>query len=270
MLRIFRERAHSTLCKKGWFLGCNCGNFGGSKSKGAEGIAQAGSDLYARTEQTPQESQQYQGSFDIGKLLQQIFQSQQGIGSAPQGYQGAEQQFQGQGALGQQLYNSALNGVQNPEQQYMSTLQPQLQQAQDSINQYYQKRGLLNSGLAIEGMGRAGVDLAIQQAQAMMQNRQQQFSNAFGLEQNAQTLGQNNLGSLANLYSQQQGYGQQSLGRQAAGAQAAAQYQAYPYQAQLGNYYGGQAALQALPGQLVGAAGNVAGGMATGGTGLFK
>lgn len=235
-------------------------SFGSSsdKKEGASGIQQAGTDLYNRTQQTPEESSQYSGSFDIGKFLQQYFGGQTGMNAMPNGSQTSEQQLQNQGQLGQTLYNQTLSQAQNPDAYFNSTLNPDLAQAQDTINTYYQKRGLLNSGLAIESMGRAGVDLSIKDAQARMANRQQSLQNAMGVSQYAGNINQNNLSNLANLYSTQQNAGLNSLNRQAGGAQGAAQYQAYPYQAQLGSYYGGQAAQQALPGQLISAAGNVA------------
>lgn len=214
---------------------------GDQGQKNAEqGITQAGSGITAASAQTPAEASQYAGSFDIGKLLQQIYQSQQGTGTAPVGYKNGEQQLQGQGALGQGIYNTALQGIQNPDQQYISTLAPQLSQAQDAINSYYQQRGLLSSGLSIESMGRAGVDLAIKQAQGMMDNRQQMLNNALGISQYGSNLEQSSTGNLYNLYNAQQGYGQQSMNRQAAGAAAAAPYMAYPYQAQLGKAYADQ------------------------------
>lgn len=233
-------------------------SFGSSKDakNAASGIQGAGDTLYSRTQQTPQEQQQYQGSFDLGTLLEQLFKGQAGLGSMPAGYQTGEQQIQNQGPLGQSLYSQILSQTQNPDAYFNSILQPSLMQAQDTINSYYQKRGLLNSGLAIEGMGRAGVDLAIQDAQARMQARQQGLNNALQMSQYSNGLNQNVLSNLANLYSNQQAAGQNTMNRQAQGALGAAGYQAYPYQAQLGSYYGGQAALQALPGQLIGAAGN--------------
>ncbi len=228
-----------------------CRDFGGGGDKsGAEsGIQAAGEQSYERAKQTPEEASQYSGSFDIGKFLQSYFQNQ--VGSNGQNYTG-EQQLQNQGQLGQTLYNQTLSQAQNPDQYFQSTLQPDLTQAQDTINSYYQKRGLLNSGLAIESMGRAGVDLAIKDAQARMQNRQQSLSNALQVSQYGGNIGQNNLSNLANLYSTQQNAGLGSLSRQAGAAQNAATYQAYPYQAQLGSIYGGQAAQQALPGQILG------------------
>lgn len=223
------------------------GNDGGA----GEGIQQTGQTLYNRTKQTGGEEQQYANSFDIGKFLEQYFGHQAGMNAAPQGYQSATDQYQQDNPLAKTLYDQTLSQAQDPDKYFQSTLQPDLTQAQDTINTYYQKRGLLNSGLAIESMGRAGVDLAIKDAQARMANRQQSLQNAQSINQNVFANNQQNMGNLANLYSTQQNAGLQSLNRQAGGAQAAAGYQAYPMQAQLGSYYGGIAAMQALPGQII-------------------
>jgi hypothetical protein len=235
---------------------------GSSKSKGEQGIQEAGSTMYSRGQATPEETAQYQGSFDIGKLLQQIMQYQQGMGQAPQGYMTGEQQYQRQtGPLGQAYYNQTLQGVQDPYKAYESQLQPALQLASQQINQGAAQRGLLRSGIPIEQMGRAGVDLAIKEAQDRMNFRGQELARGGELTQYSQGLGQQNLTNLSNLYGQQQQFGLNAMGRQAGQAQQAATYQAYPGQAALGSYYGGQAALQALPGQLIGAAGTAAGAM---------
>lgn len=241
------------FCPNRQFIGGDQG-----KDDAASGIQAAGQQSYDRSKQTPQEASQYSNSFDIGTLLQQIYGSQMGLNDAPAGYKNSSQQFQSSDALNQGLYNQTLQDVNNPYGAYESALQPALQQAQETINSYYQKRGLINSGLAIGAMGTAGVDLAIQEAQGKMQARQQALSNASTLSSNIYNTGQTNIGNLANLYGTEQQAGLQSMSRQAGAAANAAGYQAYPYQAQLGSYYGGQAALQALPGQLVGAAGKVA------------
>jgi hypothetical protein len=136
-------------------------------------------------------------------------------------------------------------------------LQPALQQSENYINQSANQRGLLTSGIPIGQMGTAGVNLAIQEAQGRMNAYQQNMANAQSLTGNIQQTGQQNLQNLGNLYSQQQTAGLQASGRQATAAQNNAQYQAYPYQAQLGSYYGGQAANQALPGQSIGALGTL-------------
>lgn len=234
-------------------------NFGGGDKGGAEqGIKDAGDQAYQRAAQTGDEADQYKGSFDLGKFLEQYFGAQAGRNAMPSGGQTSEQQLQGQGDLGKSLYDQTLSQSQNPDAYFQSTLQPDLAQAQDTINTYYQKRGLLNSGLAIESMGRAGVDLAIKDAQARMANRQQSLNNALQVSQYAGNINNNNLAQLSSLYSTQQNAGLNSLSRQATGANNAAQYQAYPYQAKLGDYYGGQAALRALPGQAIQAGGAVA------------
>ena len=231
------------------------------KGKGAgDDIKAAGEQAYQRAKQTGDESSQYASSFDLGKFLEQYYGGQIGRNAMPEGALSQVDQFTQNNPLNKTLYDQTLSQAQNPDSYYQSMLQPELMQAQDTINSYYQKRGLLNSGLAIESMGRAGVDLAIKEAQARMANRQQALQNASSLSQNIYGTNQNNLAGLSTLYSNQQASGLTSLNRQAGAAANSAQYQAYPAQAALGSYYGGIAAQQALPGQLIGAAGTVAGG----------
>lgn len=230
------------------------GDDGGS----ADAIRETGNTLYDRTKQTGGEASQYAGSFDIGEFLKQYFGYQSGMNAKPSGALSASDQFQQDNPLAQALYSQTLSEAQDPDKYYQSTLAPNLAQAQDTINTYYQKRGLLNSGLAIESMGRAGVDLSIKDAQARMAARQQSLQNAQAVNQNVYANNQQNLGNLANLYSTQQNAGLQSLSRQAAGATNAAGYQAAPATAQLGNYWGNVASQQALPGQIISAAGTVA------------
>ena len=234
------------------------GDFGGGKSKAEEGIARAGSEMYGRGAMTEDESKQYEGSFDIGRILNEIARYRQGLGGKPSGYLTGEEQYQQGGPLAQGLYGQTLSDLQDPYASYESTLQPQLQAAEDYINRGFQQRGLLRSGLPIESMGRAGVELAIQEANNRMNWRQQMLGNAMGLSQYGNELGQQNYGNLANQYNAQQGYGLTAMNRQAGQAQAAAGYQAYPYQARLGDIYGRYAAMYALPGQIIGALGNAA------------
>lgn len=240
-----------------WFKGNRGGPGDEGKKEGEAGLQQTADDLKQQTQQTGDESSQYSRSFDIGKFLQQYFGGQAGMNEMPTGASSPVDQFTQNNPLAKSLYDQTLSQAQNPDAYYQSTLQPDLMQAQDTINTYYQKRGLLKSGLAIESMGRAGVDLAIKDAQARMASRQQSLQNAQAVNQNVYAGSQQNLSNLANLYNTQQQAGLGSLSRQASGAQAAAGYQAAPYTAQLGNYYGGQAAMQALPGQLIGAAGTI-------------
>ena len=93
-LKSVGRKYHNHLCKYnkgGW---CNCGEFGKSKKKAREGITGAGEDLFARGKMTPEELEQYEGSFDIGKILQQIMQYQMGMGDKPGGYLSPEEQYQ--------------------------------------------------------------------------------------------------------------------------------------------------------------------------------
>lgn len=233
----------------------------GQKKNAESDIKAAGQSVTDASKLTPQESSQYQGSFDIGSFLKQLFGGQVGMNAMPSGAQSGVDQFTNQNPLAKGLYDQTLQDVNNPYGSYESALHPALMQAQDTINSYYQKRGLLNSGLAIEGMGRAGVDLAIQEAQGKMQARQQAMSNASGLNQNIFSNQQQNYGNLANLYNSQQGYGQNAMSRQYQGAAQAAGYQAYPAQAALGNFYGQQGAV----GQGVGTALGAGAGFALGG-----
>lgn len=205
-----------------------------------------------------------------------------------------EQYLYETGDVGKSLYDQILAETQDPYAYYTSTLEPQLQLAEDYINRQAQSKGLIRSGIPIEQMGRAGVDLAIKEAESRMAAREKALSRAGTLAGGIQTTGQtamttgqtladrlaaerqaaltrsaglteymqgtqaNRMADLGNLYGQQQQFGLQGMGRQAGAAQAAGQYWSYPFQAQLANYYSGQAAQQALPGQLIGAAGTVA------------
>ena len=223
------------------------------KSSAESGITEAGKGITQASQMTGTESEQYQSSFDLGKLMEQIIKYQQGLGQAPTGYQTGEQQYQQGGPLAQGYYNQTMAGVQDPYAAYESQLQPSLQLAGQAINQNAQQRGLLRSGIPIEQMGRAGVDLAIKEAQDRMNFRSQELARGGELSQYSNQLQQQNLSNMGNLYGQQQQYGQAASSRASQGAQAAAPYYAYPGQAALGSYYGAQAAQQALPGQIINA-----------------
>lgn len=215
------------------------------KKEAERGIQEAGA-------MSPEESAQYQQSFALGNLLEQIFKAQQGLGDYPSGYKLPEQQFRSQGDLADTLYQQTYAQARDPEQFYQSTLNPQLQIAEDYINRKYAAKGLIRSGLPIEQMGRAGVELAVQEADKRMGARAQALSQAAALQEYISGESGKNLGNLAALYSSQQAIAQPQRAMQA-------QYQAYPYQAQLGDVYGRQAALYALPGQAMGAAASIAG-----------
>ncbi len=235
------------------------------KGSAEQGIQAAGSQMYERGKMTPEEEKQYQGSFNIGDILEQLYRYQMGMGQAPTGFMTPEQQYlQQAGPVGQAYYQQTLGGVQDPYAAYESQLQPSLQLAEDYINRGAQQRGLLRSGIPIEQMGRAGVDLSIKEAQDRMNFRGQELARGGELSQYTTGLGSSNIANLQNLYGQKQQYGLTAKGRQAGQAQQAATYQAYPYSASLGAIYGQQAAQAALPGQIIGALGTAAGGMLSG------
>jgi hypothetical protein len=113
-------------------------------------------------------------------------------------------------------------------------------------------------------MGRAGVDLAIKEAQDRMNFRSQELARGGELSQFASQLGQQGYGNLSSLYGQQQEYGLTGMNRQANAAWLNAQYQSYPYQARLGDYYGTKSGLMqgagTIGGALVGGAIGASGG----------
>jgi hypothetical protein len=221
-------------------------SFGDAKSKAAGGISEAGSTMYNRSKMTDQESQQYGQSFNQGNMLQQLYQYFSGMGQAPSGYQNSEQQYQQQGPMAQNIYNTVSGQAANPYAGWESSLQPNLQLATQNVNQQSNNRGLLNSGINLESLGRAGVEAAVADAQNRMAYGQQSLQNAQGLENTMYGNQQTGIQNMSNLYNSQQGYGLEAMKRQAGAAQNAAQYQAYPYQASLGNAYGMQNGVMSL------------------------
>ena len=244
-MRFRQVRSEIRSLNKLSFDGMNrrCWGFGGGgesdKSSAEAGIKAAGQGITEASKMTGPESDQYQRSFQLGQLMDQIMRYQQGVGAKPEGYLSPEQQYlQQSGPLGQEYYNQTLAGTKDPYAAYESSLQPALSLASQQINAGAANRGLLRSGIPIEQMGRAGVDLAIKEAQDRMNFRSQELARGGQLTQYSQNLGQQNLANMGNLYGQQQGYGLQAMNRQAQGASQAAPYYAYPYQAQLGDVYG--------------------------------
>ncbi len=228
------------------------GSSGDANSNGADALTAIGNNIATQTAVSPQSAAQTSASYGTGQDLVNQYLAQLKGGNA-------EANFQAQGPLSSALYGQVLNQAQNPTAGWQSALAPELTQAQNQINQYYNSRGLDNSGIAIGAMGQAGVDLAIQNAQNEMTYQQQSLSNAQSLSTNAAGLQQQNLSGLTGIYNTQQQAGLQSQSMANQGLEAASQIQAYPYQAQLGSYYGAQAAQQALPGQLIGAGGQLGG-----------
>lgn len=230
------------------------GGDGNASDNGGQAITDIGNNLASQTAVSPQSAAQTSASYGTGTDLVNQYMAQLQGGNA-------EQNFQNQGPLSAALYGQVAQQAQNPAAGWQNALAPELTQAQNQINEYYNARGLDNSGIAIGAMGTAGVDLAVQNAQNEMQYQQQSLSNAQSLSTNISGLQQQNLAGLGGLYENQQNAGLQSQSLANQGLEAASQIQTYPAQAQLGSYYGGVAAQQALPGQLIGAGGQLGGDM---------
>ena len=201
------------------------GDMGKGKSKAEQGMAESGSRVYEAGKMTSAEQLQYNNSFDLGQMIRDIYLSQMGMANAPGGYLDPTQQYmKDTGELGKTLYDQTLTEAKDPYAFYESTFEPQLQQAEDYINRGAAQRGLLRSGIPIEQMGRAGVELAIKEANAKMAAREASMGRTAGLVEYISGQGQNRMANLANLYSGQQTSGLNALGRQAGQAQAAGQY----------------------------------------------
>lgn len=170
-------------------------------------IAKAGATMYDRSKMTPEEEAAYKqniaGFGSTSSLIDALNRYEMGLGKAPAGY--------------------------DPYKGYEDTLAPELEAVNMYINQQFGKRGMLRSGLNIEGMGRAGAELAVKKAAERMAYKQQGLQNLYGQ---------------AGLYGQGQQYGLTGMNRQAGVAQAAAEYEAYPAQAALGSAYGNRAAFR--------------------------
>ena len=231
------------------------GGFGGDKTEAEQGIAAAGNSITDASKMSDQEKTQYQNSFGMGQNLQSIYSGNLGLG--PQTGATAEQQYQQQGPLAQNLYNTVSQQVQNPYAGWESSLQPNLQLATNNVNQQANTRGLLNSGIDLQNLGTAGVEAAVADAQGRMQYGQQAIQNAATMSSGINQLGQQNVSNYAALYGGQQATGLSAMQRQAGGASAAAGYLSYPYQAELGAYYGTQAAQEANYSALFGAGAKV-------------
>lgn len=263
--RIWWNRKHHNQGCKGGGLRCTCGDIfsdqSSNESSAGNAITAIGNNVAQQTAVSPQQAAQTSGTYDVEQYLSQLMGQTVGQPGATAQTLTAEQQYQNQGPLAQATYNDVLAQAQNPLAGYQSALAPSLQQAQNSINEYYNARGLDNSGIAIGSMGTAGVDLAIQNAQNEMTYQQQSLQNASTLSTQTSGLAQQNLQNLTGLAGQQQqtGLTAQSMANQ--GLESAAQIQAYPSEAALGSAYGTEAAQNALPGQLIGAGGQLGGAM---------
>ena len=77
------------------------------------------------------------------------------------------------GELGQLLQQRFQQDLLQPREiPFEDTFEPQMKLLREQVRADAASRGLVGSGLELENMGRAGIDLAVQQAQARQQNRQ--------------------------------------------------------------------------------------------------
>lgn len=105
----------------------------------------------------------------------------------------------------QDIFGQVVSRVRDPDAAFRSTLDPQLQQVQDQVKARAAQRGLLGSGLEIEDLGRAGVELAVREAGAREDHRQRQLENFQNLYNAGQSLRGREIGVEEALLNLQQG-----------------------------------------------------------------
>lgn len=157
------------------------------------------------------------------------------------------------------IFADLLARAQNPDQYYQSTLGPQLALALQANQQAFGRRGLLGSGLQDEGGTRAANELAIQEAAARNQFRQQSMENFFNLFNTGEQLRNRSLGVAGDLVNLQLGresnltglLGNQGFATANTNANVAGQNQAYARQDQLSQQQQ-DAAFQQMLGRLAG------------------
>lgn len=111
----------------------------------------------------------------------------------------------GQAGGVQDIFGQLVNRAQDPNAAYTSTLAPQLQLAGDQVKARAAQRGILGSGLELEDLGRTGVELAIREAAAREDFRQQQLQNFQGIFNAGQGLRSREIGIEGELLNLQQG-----------------------------------------------------------------
>ena len=162
-----------------------------SKQQGRIGAGEPATGLEARTDLA------FKGLRDIAAFTpeeQSIFNALRGI-----------EQPGGEGAALTDVFGQLVQRARTPEQFFESTFAPELQLLQEQVKSRAASRGILGSGLELENLGRAGVDLAIKQAQQKETFRQNQLQNLFGLFDVGQGLRGRQIGVEAGLLNLQQG-----------------------------------------------------------------
>ena len=77
------------------------------------------------------------------------------------------------------------------------TFAPNLQLLRGEVGKFAAQRGIVGSGLELEQLGRTGVELAIQQAQARQQQRDSQVERAISGNQSLESIGASRRGELS-------------------------------------------------------------------------
>lgn len=111
----------------------------------------------------------------------------------------------GEGAGINDIFSQLVGRAKNPDQYFSSTFSPQLQLLQDQVKARAASRGTLGSGLELEDLGRAGVELAIKEAQQREAFRQDQLANFMGLFNLGQGFRSQEIGLEEGLVNLQQG-----------------------------------------------------------------
>lgn len=79
------------------------------------------------------------------------------------------------------IFGDLVTRAQRPDDFFRSTMDPQMQIVEEAVKARAASRGITGSGLELESLGRAGVDVAIKEAAAREDFRQRQLDNAMNL-----------------------------------------------------------------------------------------
>lgn len=121
--------------------------------------------------------------------------------------------------LGRALESRLLSDLnRNPD----DTFAPNLQLLQGEVGKFASRRGIVGSGLEFEQLGRTGLELAIQQAQARETLRQQQVQQAITGQQSLEQIGGQRRGEISTYLQNLQALEDARRGRQVSAVSGAA------------------------------------------------
>ena len=208
--RLFPCKFDEPSCRDNFF-GCRCGKGKSKKRKAAEARAEtAAREAEQAAAPTPQEQVREQNVFELEQVLRPLLERRAiaqpesllretgGITSqlmdliqSRLGMTGEELIGQG-GPISQAGLDLAGRAVRSPEEFFFADIfKPQLDLVQQAVNQQAARRGIVpTSGLALEQLGRTGLDLAIQNALGRQQARVLGLQTGQGISSSAQQLGQ--------------------------------------------------------------------------------